>query len=54
MQCYFITQAVDILYGMLCTRGLADYGTEGASAVPEPTTLLLALLERVLKLSLCA
>ena len=29
MQCYFITQAVDILYGMLCARGLADYGTEG-------------------------
>ena len=29
MQCYFITQAVDILYGMLCARGLADCGTEG-------------------------
>ena len=29
MQCYFITQAVDILYGMRCDRGLADYGTEG-------------------------
>ena len=29
MQCYFITQAVDILYGMLCAGGLADYGTEG-------------------------
>ena len=28
MQCYFITPAVDILYGMLCVRGLADYGTE--------------------------
>ena len=31
MQCYFITPAVDILYGMLCARGLADYGTEGNS-----------------------
>ena len=29
MQYYFITQAVDILYGTLCARGLADYGTEG-------------------------
>ena len=29
MQCYFITQAVDILYGTLRVRGLADYGTEG-------------------------
>ncbi len=26
---YFITQAVDILYGTLCARGLAYYGTEG-------------------------
>ena len=31
MQCYFITQAVDILYGTLRARGLADYGTEGVS-----------------------
>ena len=44
MQCYFITQAVDILYGMLCARGLADYGTEGVATVfvwPELTTYLL-------------
>ena len=33
MQYYFITQAVDIFYGMLCARGLADYGTEGVSLV---------------------
>ena len=33
MQCYFITQAVDILYGTLCVRGLAYYGTEGAKLV---------------------
>jgi len=31
MQFYFITQAVDILYGTLRDRGLADYGTEGVS-----------------------
>ena len=29
MQFYFITQAVAILYGTLCVRGLAYYGTEG-------------------------
>ena len=29
MQCYFITQAVDIFYGTLRARGLAYYGTEG-------------------------
>ena len=33
MQCYFITQAVGILYDTLCARGLADYGTEGKSTV---------------------
>ena len=44
MQCYFITPAVDILYGMLCARGLADYGTEGASnVVPEPSTFILCV-----------
>ena len=30
MQLYFITQAVDILYGTLCVRGFAYYGTEGS------------------------
>ena len=29
MQCYFITQAVDILYGTLRVRRLAYYGTKG-------------------------
>ena len=33
MQCYFTTQAVDILCGTLCARGLADYGTEGVIAL---------------------
>ena len=33
MQCYFITQAVDIFYGTLLARGLADYGTEGGRTV---------------------
>ena len=44
MQCYFITQAVDILYGTLCARGLADYGTEGVLVVPDVLGRL-ALLE---------
>ena len=30
---YFITQTVDILYGTLRARGLADYGTEGVSGL---------------------
>ena len=34
MQFYFTTQAVDILYGTLCARGLAYYGTEGESSRP--------------------
>ena len=33
MQCNFITQAVDILYGTLRARGLAYYGTEGQGSV---------------------
>ena len=36
MQCYFITQAVDILYGTLRARGLADYGTEGIDFILTP------------------
>ena len=44
MQCYFITPAVDILYGTLFARGLADYGTEGVLVVPDVFGRL-ALLE---------
>ena len=36
MQFYFVTQAVDILYGTLRARGLAYYGTEGIDFILTP------------------